>query len=118
MLATTQATTETIARLNDRARQGLDRTARIVITANLLAQISDGTFPGDVVAQARVMKAARECTFTSSSPERDFSSFEIDGVQACLKIDYYDLCLEFGSDDPADASVTRRVITIMAREDY
>jgi hypothetical protein len=37
---------------------------------------------------------------------------------ARLKIDYYDGSLEFGSDDPADASVTTRVITILLPEDY
>lgn len=31
---------------------------------------------------------------------------------------YYDMALEFGSDDPADASITRRVLTVMLAEDY
>lgn len=31
---------------------------------------------------------------------------------------YYDLALEFGSENPADASVTRRVMTIMLAQDY
>lgn len=31
---------------------------------------------------------------------------------------YYDLALEFGSEDPADASVTTRVMTILLPEDY
>jgi hypothetical protein len=31
---------------------------------------------------------------------------------------YYDTALEFGSENPADASVTRRVLTIMLPEDY
>jgi len=35
-----------------------------------------------------------------------------------MKIDYFDPALEYGSEDPADASITRRVLTIMAREDY
>ena len=35
-----------------------------------------------------------------------------------FKIDYYDLDLEYGSEDPADASITRRVITIMLPSDY
>ncbi|MGE4404394.1 DUF3768 domain-containing protein [Pseudomonas sp.] len=118
MLAPALNRTEMIARLNDRARQGLDRTAKIMMTSNLLAHLSDGTGPSRVVAQAKAMRAARNCTFGPDSPERDFASFEIDGVPVFMKIDYYDLELQFGSDDPADASVTRRVVTIMAREDY
>jgi hypothetical protein len=31
---------------------------------------------------------------------------------------YYDMALEFGSGDPADASITRRVLTVMLAEDY
>ena len=34
------------------------------------------------------------------------------------KIDAYDRTLEFGSDDPADPSVTRRVLTIMLASEY
>jgi hypothetical protein len=35
-----------------------------------------------------------------------------------MKIDYYDAAMEFGSEDPADASVTTRVMTILLPEDY
>ncbi|WP_103727512.1 DUF3768 domain-containing protein [Novosphingobium sp. HII-3] len=118
MLVPTLNRTETIARLNDRARHGLDRSAKVVMTSNLLAHLSDGTLPGQVMAQAKVMRAARRCTFKPDSPERDFAALEIDGVPAFVKIDYFDPDLQFGSEDPADASVTRRVVTIMAREDY
>ncbi len=41
---------ETIARLNDRCRLGLDRTAKTVITANCLATISKGGPMGEVIA--------------------------------------------------------------------
>ena len=37
---------------------------------------------------------------------------------ARMKTDYYDPELLYGSDDPADASVTTRVLTILLPEDY
>ncbi|MFC0205325.1 DUF3768 domain-containing protein [Novosphingobium soli] len=110
--------TQTIARLNDRARLGLDRTATIVVTSTLLAYLSDGTAKSFVLARARTLQAARNCSFNEDSPERDFAAFEIDGIGCFLKVDCYDQDLQYGSEDPADASITRRVVTIMAREDY
>ena len=118
MLATQHNPTETIARLNDRVRQGLDRTAKVVMTSNLLAHLSDGTGPSRILAQAKVLKALRNCTFSPDSPERDFARFEVDGLNVLMKIDYFDLELEYGSENPADASVTCHVLTIMAPEDY
>ena len=64
------STTERIATLNDRARLGLDCTARIIFTLNLLDSLSDGTRRNDILAQARIMKAMRDCTFSDDSPER------------------------------------------------
>lgn len=60
---------DTIARLNDRARLGLDRTSKIMMTSNLLAKLSDGSSAGRVLAQAKAMKAARSCTFKDDSSE-------------------------------------------------
>ena len=50
--------------------------------------------------------------------EHDFGAFEIDGNRLFFKIDYYDNSLSQHSPDPADASVTERVITIMLAEEY
>lgn len=113
-----QSKTERIAALNDEARQGRDRTARIVFTTNLLDALGDGSRLGDLRAQARVMKAMRECAFPEDCPERDMAWFEVDRVKAMMKIDYYDRAFEWGSEDPTDTSVTRRVITLMLPEDY
>ena len=49
--------------------------------------------------------------------EHDFGSVEIDGQKLFWKIDYYDETYQWGSPDPTDPSLTRRVVTIMlARE--
>lgn len=50
--------------------------------------------------------------------EHDFGSFEQAGEKIFWKIDYYDRALGMGSDDPADASKTTRVLTIMLADEY
>jgi hypothetical protein len=50
--------------------------------------------------------------------EHDVGVLDLDGKRVIFKIDYYDKKLEFGSPDPADPSVTERVITIMLAEEY
>ena len=109
---------ERIAELNDRARLGLDRTARTIFTLNLLDSLSDGSRRNDILAQARVMKAMRSCTFSDDSPERDMAWVKGDGSRVMSKSDYYDPAFEYGSEDPANAAETRRAITLMKPEDY
>jgi hypothetical protein len=50
--------------------------------------------------------------------EHDFGTFTLDGSELDWKIDYYDTNLEFGSPNPADPDVTRRVLTVMLAEEY
>jgi hypothetical protein len=50
--------------------------------------------------------------------EHDFGSFDLCGSSLFWKIDYYDLDLENGSEDPADPAITTRVLTIMLAEEY
>ncbi|GAO52917.1 DUF3768 domain-containing protein [Novosphingobium sp. MD-1] len=109
---------EQIAHLNDRARLGLDRTARIVVTRNCLATLGPIEGPVAMLNQARLMAAARSCTFSADSPERDLGVFAIDGHTVWVKIDSYDRNLEYGSDDPADPVLTTRVVTILLPEDW
>ena len=110
--------TEIIARLNDRARLGLDRTARIVITRNCLASFGPLGGPAAVLNQARILAAMRQCRFAPDSPERDLGAFDLDGRTVWVKVDSYDAACEFGSEDPADASVTTRFVTILLPEDW
>ena len=104
-------------RLNDRCRQGFDRTAKIVMTRTCLGALSNGTLASEAVAQAHVLQALRRYTFPADCPERDRGQFELSGETIHFRIDYYDVALEWGSEDPADASITRRVLTLMLRED-
>lgn len=50
--------------------------------------------------------------------EHDFVSVEYDGTRYFAKIEYYDLRMEFASEDPSDASRTLRVMTIMRADEY
>jgi hypothetical protein len=50
--------------------------------------------------------------------EHDFGAFEAEGASLFFKIDYFDKSLAAGSPNPADPSVTERVITIMLASEY
>ena len=50
--------------------------------------------------------------------EHDFGNFEIAGQRFFYKIDYYNLDMDSGSEDPADPSKTTRVLTVMKVEEY
>jgi hypothetical protein len=58
------------------------------------------------------------CHANNPYGEHDFGSFEAEGEKIFFKIDYYDKALAGHSPDPADSSVTERVITIMLAEEY
>jgi hypothetical protein len=50
--------------------------------------------------------------------EHDFGLIEDSDVRCFWKIDYYDRDMEPMSPDPADPSVTTRVLTVMLAEEY
>lgn len=108
---------EIIARLNDRCRQGLDRTARINMTSTCLATFAEDR-AAEIVAQAEILAMLRTHRFSDAEAgERNRGSFKYRGITVYFCIEYYDAAMEYGSEDPADASQTRRVLTIMLRGD-
>jgi Protein of unknown function (DUF3768) len=58
------------------------------------------------------------CHANDPHGEHDFGSFEAEETTIFFKIDYYDRSLNHHSPDPADPSVTERVITIMLADEY
>ena len=50
--------------------------------------------------------------------EHDFGAVEAAGERVFWKIDCYDRSGHYASPDPADNSVTRRVLTVMLGEEY
>jgi Protein of unknown function (DUF3768) len=98
-------------------------------TSLIGSDIADGTLviTSGVAARGndfidRAVHAVREYSSISEDNdpygEHDFGSFEIDGENLFWKIDYYDRLLEWGSPNPADPDVTRRVLTILLAEEY
>ena len=58
------------------------------------------------------------CTANDPYGEHDFGTFNFDGAEVMFKIDYYDKKLEYHSPNPADPTVTERVITVMLADEY
>lgn len=58
------------------------------------------------------------CHANDPHEEHDFGSFDAEGKTVFFKIDYYDRSFEYHSPDPANPSVTERVITIMLADEY
>jgi hypothetical protein len=102
-----------IRTLNDAFRTTMTG-GRVMMTAGVDA------LPSDVKAMV-IRRVATFTAFTADNDphgEHDFGSFELGGRKFFFKLDYYDLAVEFGSEDPADPNKTTRVLTIMLAEEY
>lgn len=111
---------ETIAALNDALRRAclsprsMPRGCQVVITAGVqaldfgdvalvLRKVSDfDAFPGG----------------NDSHGEHDFGAFNHGAERIMWKIDYYAQDRRAHSEDPADATKTRRVLTVMLASEY
>jgi len=105
--------TDRIRQLNDWARRSFQG-CRVVITRGL-AELDDDAVHA-ILAQVRSYDQ-----FTQGNDpfgEHDFGSFLWGEVQVFWKWDYYDLDLQMHSPDPADETVTARVLTVMLAEEY
>src|ERR1700722_15707284 len=69
-----------------------------------------------ILAKVRALDAFTEDN--DPHEEHDFGVVEHGGVRCFWKIDYYDREMEMLSPDPADPSVTTRVLTIMLADEY
>lgn len=106
-------TIQAISELNDKFRRSFVG-GRVVMTAGV-ANLSD-QMRADVVRTVQAFD-----TFSADNDphaEHDFGSFDLAGQKFFWKIDYYDESLQFGSDNPADPTVTVRVLTVMLAEEY
>jgi hypothetical protein len=107
-------TKKRIAELNDLARTAMGVCSRVMQTAGINAlPDADQSRIREKVELFKTFNAAND-----PHGERDFGSFEHNGVKVLWKIDYYDKAMEFGSEHPEDPAQTTRVLTIMRQEEY
>ena len=103
----------TIAKLNDAFRQTFVG-GRVMLT--------EGVNALDTTNRLELLRKVQQFTaFTGDNDphaEHDFGKVEIDGQGFFWKLDYYDLTLTAGSEDPANPTVTTRVLTIMRTDEY
>ncbi len=112
---TADSVTETaiIRQLNDRFRQaGIG--GRTYITPGIQELGPE--------AMREIMNSITQyCDFSSDNDpfrEHDFGSIDHGDTKVFWKIDYYDLDLAYGSPNPADPSITSRVMTVMLACEY
>ena len=105
--------TARIRALNDELRQNF---------AGGAAVMTPGIAALGAAAVARIVKTIAVfddfCHANDPHEEHDFGAFDADEHRVFFKIDYFDESVTCHSPDPADPSVTKRVITIMLAEEY
>ena len=102
-----------IMTLNDALRRD-PRKGKLMVTSGLSAMGTEFI----VAALAMLAKYANFTQGNDPHGEHDFGNFELAGQKLLWKIDYYDRKLEYHSDNPADPSITTRVLTLMLAQEY
>lgn len=104
---------KTIAQLNDMFRQSFQG-GQVVLTRGV------SNLPEDIYT--KVIQAVQDFNkFTNHNDpygEHDMGMFKVEDLSFMWKIDYYDVSMQYASPDPADPSVTKRVLTIMLSSEY
>jgi hypothetical protein len=105
--------TRLISQLNDRLRETFSG-GRVMLTRGVQG------LPDD--ERAQLLRTVREFDdFNAANDphgEHDFGRVLVAGQGYFWKIDYYDVDLQYLSPDPADTTVTTRVMTIMREDEY
>lgn len=104
---------ERIARLNDQLRMAGEG-GRVVVRRGVAGLL------GFDAATLSAALAAYDQFDPDNDPhgERDFGDLDYAGAELLWKIDYFSHDLMWASPDPADLSVTTRVLTVMLAEEY
>lgn len=106
-----------IAELNDKLRQNIFTPMEygtIIIT--------NGVSILPIQEQIIIMNLVKNFNkFTAGNNpygEHDFGKVSLNGIDYFFKIDYYDNDLTYGSENPSDNSITKRVLTIIRADEY
>ena len=105
--------TEIIRELNDEARRSFKN-------VQVMLALGIRTRPEKEVSE--ILERVR--TFNEFTPannpysENDSASFDYKGERIIWKIDYYDKDYRFMSENPADPTITNRVLTIMTGSEW
>jgi len=107
------APAERVRALNDELRK-TGAGGKTYLTPGIIAKGSD------FIAKATAAVRGFDAFTDDNDPwqEHDCATLDVDGESVMFKIDYYDENMEYGSPDPADPKVTRRVLTILLAEEY
>jgi hypothetical protein len=103
-----------IRELNDRFRTTGQGRGSVMLTSGI--QDKGGEF-----AVAAVIAVREFDDFSDDNNpwgEHDFGAIELEGEKVFFKLDYYDLSLQQGSENPANEGCTHRVLTIMLASEY
>lgn len=106
---------KSIAEINDQFRRYENRNlGRYVMTSGVRA------LPLEKQAQLIALVKNFDSFTTGNDPygERDFGKVVLDDESFCWRIDYYAPDYRYGSEDPSNPEVTRRVMTIMQSSEY
>lgn len=99
--------------LNDNFRKTFTG-GRVLLTASIDSK------PADDIANIMMLVQNFNDFTPNNDPygEHDFGVFDYKGEKIFWKIDYYDLNNEYLSENPADPTITNRVLTVMLAEEY
>lgn len=100
-----------IRSLNDAFRRALGHN-RLFLSAGIYS------LPDQVRAESLNAVVGYSSFDDSTCSNHDCGSVEVRGVKVLWKIDYYDLTMELGSEDPADPTKTTRVLRIMLESEH
>lgn len=104
---------EAIARLNDQLRK--TGTGGTIMITQGVRRITG--FDPAVLAKALAEYSGFDAD-NDPHGERDFGDLTLWGWDLLWKVEYYDLALKFGSEDPADPATTRRVLTVLLASEW
>lgn len=111
-----KATAAILASLNDRVREawGVYPNTQVFSSAGI-AQLS---LIDQLEISGKVQKYDHFCEDNDPYGEHDFGSFNHRELRVFWKIDYYNLEMTAGSEDPSDPLRTMRLLTIMLAEEW